>query len=186
MFFSAPRRYPVGMELQLKPHALTALSAPHAARDEAALLIAKLALRGPVMVLDGGNRFAGYRIMQHLRLHLADPMPAIQRVFVRRAFTCYQVLTMLEELPARSQPTILLDMLSTFYDENVPLEETSRLLECCLRQVSRLTQAGPMLVTLAPPPTSDRLCLVERLSAAAHTFYSAEAPLLPGLQPLLF
>lgn len=173
------------MELQLKPHALTALCAPHAAREEAALLIARLALQGPVMVIDGGNRFAGYRIMQHLRLHLADPMPAIRRVFVRRAFTCYQVSALLEELPSRSQPTILLDMLATFYDENVSLPESSRLLECCLRQVERLSQAGPLLVTLTPPPTPDRLCLVERLSVAAHTFYSAEDPALPRLQPQL-
>ena len=173
------------MEIQLKNHALTALCAPHAARDEIAPLIARLALQGPVLVLDGGNRFAGYRIMQHLRLLLPDPTPAIRRIFVRRAFTCYQVSAMLEETPARPQPCLLLDMLSTFYDENVPLIEASRLLDCCLRQVERLSQAGSLLVTLTPPPSPGRLCLVERVSAAAQTFYSVETPVIPNLQPQL-
>ena len=173
------------MEIQLKNHALTALCAPHAARDEIAPLIARLALQGPVLVLDGGNRFAGYRIMQHLRLLLPDPTPAIRRIFVRRAFTCYQVSAMLEETPARPQPCLLLDMLSTFYDENVPLIEARRLLDCCLRQVERLSQAGSLLVTLTPPPSPERLCLVERVSAAAQTFYSVETPVIPNLQPQL-
>lgn len=174
------------MDIQLKPHALTALCAPHAAREEASLLIAELALQGPVMVLDGGNRFAGYRLMQHLRLRLPDPTPAIRRVFVRRAFTCYQVSALLDETPSRPQPCILLDLLATFHDENVPLPEARRLLESCLRQVERLSQAGPLLVTLSPPPSPDRLCLVERLCAAAHTLYSFELPLPRELQPALF
>jgi len=173
------------MELQLKSHSLTALCAPHAAREEASLLIARLALQGPVLVLDGGNRFDGYRIMQYLRLHLPDPMPSIRRVLVQRAFTCYQVSALLNETPSNPRPIILLDMLATFYDENVALVEANRLLDCCLHQVKRLSQSAPMLVTLSLPPTSDRLCLVERLSAAAHTFHSMEAPVLPGTQPLL-
>jgi hypothetical protein len=173
------------MELVLKPHALTALCAPHAARDEAALLIAELALQGPVTVLDGGNRFAGYRLMQLLRLRLPNPMPAIQRVFVRRAFTCYQVQALLDETPARPQPYILLDLLATFYDENVPLPEARRLLEACLRQVERLSQAGPLLVTLSPPPSPERLGLVDRVCAAAHTLYTIEMPASRELQPAL-
>jgi len=170
------------MEIQLANHALTALCAPHAARDEIAPLIARLALQGPIQVLDCGNRFAGYRIMQHLRLLLPDPTPAIRRIFVRRAFTCYQVSTMLDETPARPQPCLLLDMLSTFYDENVTLPEASRLLECCLRQVERLSREGSLLVTLAPPPSPERLCLMERVFSAAHTCYSAETPVIPSPQ----
>jgi hypothetical protein len=173
------------MEIQLKKHALTALCAPHAARDEIAPLIARLALQGPILVLDGGNRFAGYRIMQHLRLLVPDPTSALRRIFVRRAFTCYQVSAMLDETPSRSQPSLLLDMLATFYDENVPLSEASRLLECCLRQVERLAQVGSLLVTLTPPPSPERLCLVERLSAAAHAFYSVDPPVIPIQQPQL-
>jgi len=173
------------MDIQLKPRTLTVLCAPHAARDEAAVLIARLAVQGPVLVLDGGNRFAGYLLMQHLRLRMPNPMPAIQRVYVRRAFTCYQVAAMLDETPARPQPCILLDLLATFYDENVPLAEADRLLASCLRQVERLARSGPLLATLSPPPSEDRLCLVERLCAAAQFNYSYDLPLPPELQPLL-
>jgi hypothetical protein len=173
------------MDLPLKPHTLTALCAPHAAREEAAVLIAELAMQGAVRVLDGGNRFAGYRLMQQLRLRLPDPMPAVRRVFVRRAFTCYQVCTLLEETPALPQPCLLLDLLATFQDENVLLAEASRLLERCLQHAARLAQEAPLLVTLSPPRPSDRLCLVERLRSAAHNLYDLE-PLPPApLQPPL-
>ncbi len=174
------------MDILLKSHSLTAVCAPHAAAEEAAILIAGLARQGPVTVLDCGNRFAAYRLMQELRLRLPNPMPAILRVYVRRAFTCYQVQTLLGGTPSRAQPHILLDLLSTFYDENVSLPEAHRLLESCLRQVERLNQAGPVLVTLAPPPIAERADLVERVYAAAHTLYSLELPITQELQPTLF
>jgi len=174
------------MDLILKPRTLTVLCTPHAGRDEAALLAAELALNGPVTVLDGGNRFAAFRLMQHLRLHLPDPASAARRVFVRRAFTCYQMQALLDATPSRPQPHILLDLLATFYDENVPLPEAHRLLESCLCQVERLSLAGPLLVTLSPPPSSERACLVEEVCALAGCLYITESSIRPTLQPVLF
>jgi hypothetical protein len=174
------------MDLILKPRTLTVLCAPHAGRDEAALLAAELALSGPVTVLDGGNRFAAFRLMQHLRLHLPDPAPAARRVFVRRAFTCYQMQALLDAAPSRPQPHILLDLLATFYDENVPLPEARHLLESCLRQVERLSQAGSLLVTLSPPPSPGRAFFVEEVCALAGNLYTTEPSILPTLQPALF
>jgi hypothetical protein len=54
-------------------------------------LIAKLALRGPVAVLDGGNCFPAYRIAQLIRRKSLQVDAISKRIFVRRVFTCYQV-----------------------------------------------------------------------------------------------
>lgn len=185
MFLGA-LRYAVLMELQLKHCALTLLSAPHAAREEAAVLIAELALAGAVTVIDAGNRFDAYRLIEHLRLRLPDPMPAIRRVSIRRAFTCYQVGSLLESVAPGLQPVILLDLLATFHDENVPLPEAQRLLEGCLRRMECLARSGALLVTIAPPRSAGRACLVERLSAAARERYTLEAPAPRQVQPALF
>ena len=75
----------------LKTGKLIVLHAPHAARDESALLAAELALRGSVTVLDGGNRFIPYRVAQWLRRKTVEVMPASKRLFIRRAFTCYEM-----------------------------------------------------------------------------------------------
>ena len=165
---------------------LTVLLAPGAGGELVTQFLAELALHGPLTVLDGGNRFAAYRLMQHLRLHSPDPDSAARRIIVRRAFTCYQMLALLGDTPSLPQPYVLLDPLATFYDEQVPLPEVTRLLEGCLLQVERLRHCAPVLAALCPPSVAERTCLAERVCAAADNFYTAEAPFPQVLQPALF
>jgi hypothetical protein len=68
-------------------------------------------------------------------------------------------------MPAAGTPTILLDLLSLFYDENVRLPEASRLLGESLRHLRRLSAHAPMAISVqAPPPAqADRLALVAQL-----------------------
>jgi len=83
---------------------LIVLYARHAACQESATLAAELALLGSVTVLDGGNRFVPYRVAQLLR----------------RAFTCYEMNSLLADTPALQQPCLILDLMNTFYDDHVP------------------------------------------------------------------
>jgi len=76
-----------------------------------ARLIAELVLRGSVTVLDGGNRFQPYRVAQMSRQRTAEVNSATKRIFIRRAFTCTQMLALLENTPSLRQPYILLDLL---------------------------------------------------------------------------
>lgn len=152
----------------LRPGALTVVCAPHAAREPIARLTAELALQGSVTVLDGGNRFQPYRVAHLLRQKTPDVNRVSQRIFIRRAFTCYQMLALLEGTPSLRQPYILLDLLATFYDDHVPAHEARRLLYGCLRQVERLGQFAPVVVTLAPPLVPERAFLVEMVCARAE------------------
>lgn len=147
--------------------------------------LAALALRGPLTVLDGGNRFPVYRLLQVLRLHFADPLPAARQVHLCRAFTCHQMLALLQALPAAPEPTVLLDPLSTFYDEAVPLPEAIHLLEACRTQIARLRREAGVLAFVPPPRQGERLEIFERFCAAAGGMLTLEeAPPAAAQLPL--
>jgi len=62
--------------------------------------IAKLGSIGPVRVLDGGNRFAAYKVARAVR----GQAEILKRITVARAFNCYQVLSLLEDTPSIPAP----------------------------------------------------------------------------------
>lgn len=93
----------------IKTRRLVALLASHAAREQSMALIAELALHGAVTVLDGGNRFMPYRVAQLLRRKTPDIASVSKRVFLRRAFTCYEMNSLLADTPTLRQPCILLN-----------------------------------------------------------------------------
>jgi hypothetical protein len=168
------------------PRTLTVFYAPGSCYEPVTQLLAELALLGPVMVLDGGNHFPAYHLLRLLRLQSPDPASIARRIYVRRAFTCYQMLALLEGTQPLPQPCILLDPLSTFYDEQVKVTEITRLLEGCLRQIGRLRQVAPVLVTVSPAHTPERAFLVERICNCSDALYSLEFFSPQVLQPVLF
>jgi hypothetical protein len=170
----------------LQTGTLTVVCAPHAAREAVSVVAAQLALRGSLTVLDAGNRFRPYQVARLLRRQTVDIDRAAKRLFIRRAFTCYQVLALLEGTPALQQPYLVLDLLSSFYDENVREYEARRLLEACLRQVERLSRQAPRLVTLAPPRIPERAALIEQVCARAGRVLVQEIPAPQIHQPALF
>ena len=157
----------------------------HAARQPMLDLAARLAQRGTLRVLDGGNSFNAYTVARSLGRELGAGDKklenALKRISVARSFTCYQMLTLLSETPAAPCPTLVLDLLATFYDENVELYESQRLLENCIEHLLRLSRLAPLVVSARPlvasQPVQDRSCLVQTLEAAAHqVLYQAGSP----------
>ncbi|MEP0807252.1 MAG: hypothetical protein HRF47_17355 [Chloroflexota bacterium] len=163
---------------------LIALFAPHAAREESMALIAELALRGAVTVLDGGNRFMPYRVAQLLRRKTLDIASVSKHVVLRRAFTCYEMNSLLADTPAFPQPYVILDLLHTFYDDHVPIREADRLLKSCLGQIHRLRLSAPVVVTLAPSLAEGRAFLIEQVCASADEVFTPEVDPSPLLSQL--
>ena len=188
ILFCPPNNYSVDMNTLPTLHTgtLIVMCAPQAAREQVAILAAELALRGPLTVLDGGNRFQPYRVTQLLRQQTVQVDSAAKRLFIRRAFTCYQMLALLEDTPALRQPYIILDLLATFYDDHVNEHEACRLLEASLLQVERLRQLAPVVVTLAPPPTGERDFLIEMVCARTEHVLVQEVLAPQVYQPVLF
>ncbi len=76
------------------------LVAPDALVTDLFEMIGRLALQGPLYVLDGGNTFQGYFLARVLRRQVRDIAAPMQRVLLSRAFTCYQMSTLIEGLLA--------------------------------------------------------------------------------------
>ena len=169
---------------------LALVTAPKAARTQMLLLASGLALAGPLRVLDGGNSFNAYAVARTLRAHTPRVEPILARIQIQRAFTCYQMLTLLNETMPVEAPTLILDMLSTFQDENVSLFERRRLLGECALQLRFLSGTAPVVVSVRPPdPQEGSTGLYALLQAAcdAHWFpapteATPEPPVLPGFE----
>lgn len=175
------------VDMPLSP-CLAVIAAAHAAREEMLALVAHLARRGSLRVFDGGNRFNAYIVARHLRrLNTPQISEALQNIHLARAFTCYQMTALLEEASAPSFPTLVLDLLNTFYDESAPLEERRRLAYRCAQQLKRLAQCAVVVVSLRPPqpPIQDGTGLQQIIEAVAEKVWRQEA-LSPPLPPRLF
>jgi hypothetical protein len=187
--------------LDLHPGRWTLVIAPGLAEILLLDLIARLARRGPVRVVDGGNRFQAHLLARTLgRRAGASPPDLLRdlgRVQLARAFTCYQVVALLRDLaqPGRADghlpggdppsevepplgvPTVVLDLLATFYDESVPLAESQRLLTRVLGDLERLNRAAPLAVSARPPRGApQRAGLLARLESAAGQVWRLQPP----------
>ncbi len=170
----------------LKTGKLIVLYTLDAARTESMTLIAELGLRGAVTILDGGNRYQPYQVAMLLRRKTVDISTVANRLFSRRAFTCYEMNTLLGSTPSLNQPYLILDLLNTFYDDHVPASEAARLLVSCLNQIQRLLLSGPVVVTLAPPLVNERAFLFEQVCRKADEVLIKELPIYKPVQPSLF
>ena len=161
------------------------LVAPHAATPLMLELAARLSTAGAVRVLDGGNRFNVYPVSQGIRRLRGNIYPCLERISLARAFTCYQMLALLEETPAIEAPTLLLDFLATFNDESVPLPESQRLVEESLPHFRRLSARAPLVISVKPAPavTPERAVLIERLQEVADQHWELEPARPVKVQP---
>jgi hypothetical protein len=142
----------------------------------------RLAERGPLTVLDGGNRFNAYLVARGARGR-AD---LLERITVSRAFTCYQMLSLLETTTSLSRPVLVLDMLNTFYDESVRAHERRRLLTGCIAHLDRLSQPAGGAVTVHPPavPSPAAIEFVRMLESHAADVWLPPSTALPAATPL--
>ncbi len=153
-------------------------------------LVARLVQQTPLRLVDGGNSFNAYRCSRAVgqALHPGQSLDELlERIQIARAFTCYQMLTLLGEMPAARLPILALDLLVTFYDESVSALEAVRLLKGCASHLQRLSAEAPVVVSIRPPrlPASsdERGKFGEILQAAAHRVWTLEVS--PGPDPQL-
>jgi hypothetical protein len=140
------------MGIEPKAGSWILLVGPRSLNSTMLTAIAHLGERCALRVLDGGNRFNAYTVARAARglspfsggrqeAPSRDIRGILNRITVSRAFTCYQVLSLLESTPSTQAPFVVLDLLNTFYDESVQIGERKRLLRSCLAHLERLV--GP-------------------------------------------
>jgi hypothetical protein len=166
------RAYAEGMQIIPLPdpgHINLAIT-PYISGEAIFDLAARLALAGGLEVLDGGNTFNAYRAARALRGLDARAVRALEATRLARAFTCYQVAALLEEMAAAPRPALpllVLDFLATFGDQSVALRERRRLLNLCLARLEQIAAHRPVGVwvrkrTIAPVETLEFLAQLER------------------------
>ncbi len=112
-----------------------------------------------VILLDGANRFNPYMVSSFARKALIPPERLLKRVRIARAFTCYQMATLMGEKlrpllkEEKGKPwVIVLGPITTFLDEDVPEREARPLFERALRKVEEIAIEGIPFFLFQPNP----------------------------------
>ena len=151
----------------------------HALSDKMLELIAKLSLTQRVTVLDCGNRSNMYSVAKMIRPYTSDPVRVMCNIRLSRAFTCYQVLAMVQAVAADPprEPLVVLDLLATFLDEDVEIKDAQRLLSHSLDCLAVLSASAPVVISVRPIPliASQRAVLLEQLKSSVDVCW--EEPL---------
>ena len=125
----------------------------------------------PIFV-DGANGFDPYIVSRFARRHSLAPAHLLKEIVVARAFTCYQLFTLIRErleamIHSHQNPlAILLGPITTLLDEDVPEREVNLLFRGMLEKLEELNPKGlPFLLMQPPVPSrSRRGYLLKRLS----------------------
>jgi hypothetical protein len=115
-----------------------------------------------VIVLDGANRFDPYMVSSFAKKVSLLPENLLKKIRIARAFTCYQMATLVEErlgfllqkegsIAQQHKPWVtLLGPITTFLDEDVPDREIRPLFERALRKVESMAMEGIMFFLFQP------------------------------------
>jgi len=125
----------------------------------------------PIFV-DGANGFDPYIISRFARRRSLAPAHLLKEIVVARAFTCYQLFTLVRErleamVHSHQNPlAILLGPITMLLDEDVPEQEVNLLFRGMLEKLDELNPKGlPFLLMQPPVPSrSRRGHLLKRLS----------------------
>ena len=147
--------------------------APKSITPSIFLFIGRLAIDNPsVLVLDGGNQFNAVEIAEAVR----GNEEILEKIRGSRAFTCYQMESLLEVTATSDSIILVLDFLATFYDESAPFADRKRLFRNCLTHIRRLSSTNGLLVIAHPPaiPSPKTASLIKDLENAADEIYPPE------------
>ncbi len=150
-------------------------------------------LRGvPIALVDGTNRFDLYAVAAFARRlgnRQVTPEELLRRMFISRAFTCYQMEAVItERLPAFVARTgipvvIIFGLLDTLYDEQAPFFEVKaglRRIMASLQQLKRDNIAVLLALQDTRPASAERRSLFPAVTAGVDRVFSISHQLKGG------
>ena len=149
-------------------------------------LIASLALHAPLNIVAGSEWIPNYSVARLLRRRVTHIEAVLGRIQLARAFTCYQLLDLLAGVRPGSTPVLVLDILHTFYSDDMLLEVRRRTLEGCGRHLQRLSLSRPVAVLVQQMPSEEYPRFYTMLAALADKVYHLEVAAQAVSQPGLF
>ncbi|MEJ2487079.1 MAG: hypothetical protein P8Y68_15235, partial [Anaerolineales bacterium] len=136
--------------LSIRPGLFYLLETREKKQTDMLLLAASLALREGAIILDGGNHFNAYTVVNLIRNITAD-LSVLNRLQIARAFNCHQIVTLSQQIPLDGRPCLLIDILELFQDDNVPYTHRIYLIKKLLYQLNQVHRQTPVVVSLTPP-----------------------------------
>jgi len=135
-----------------------------------------------VILLDGANRFDPYMASSLARRALIPPETLLKRIRIARAFTCYQMATLMGErlvsllrqegvtTPWQKPWVIVLGPITTFLDEDVPEREVRPLFERSLKKVEEMAMGEIPFFLFQPSIFSKNNLPLTRSTALSPAF----------------
>jgi hypothetical protein len=111
-----------------------------------------------VIFIDGGNTFRLYQVARLARLYQLDPKQALERIYISRAFTAYQMTTLiLEKLKETVKRydvklVIISDIAAFFLDKDVPEEEARKIFSQVTAYLSAFAKENQLVLIATYPP----------------------------------
>jgi hypothetical protein len=105
-----------------------------------------------IAVVDGCNRFDVHALSRFARMRKIDPNTFLNRIFISRGFTCYQMeQAIAHKLPSflstiHSNTALIFGLLDTFYDEQAQLREVQQILQRLLVSFQKMKSSGMSLL----------------------------------------
>ena len=134
-----------------------------------------------VVFIDGGNTFRLYKIARLAQLHHLNPRQALERIFISRAFTAYQltslILDKLEETVQKynAKLVVISDIAGFFLDDDIPNEEAQKVYSQIINYLSSFAKKNQIIVivTYLPYSESRRSGLLQEITCSrANTVLS--------------
>jgi len=170
-------------DLDLRPNGWTLWILPRPMRHRLLIAAAQVAHERPLAVLDCGRQFDATVVARAARGRLE----VLERLQVQRAFTCFEAARLIELHASSPLPVLVLDLLSSFQDENVPFEQRRHLLAGTVQALQTMNRGAGLAVSAHPPADNpESRWLLDCLRAAASQVFSYETPDTHVTQPGLF
>lgn len=113
-----------------------------------------------VVFVDGGNSFRLYQVSRLAQLHQLDPRQVLERIYISRAFTAYQMTSLIlerlsESFRLRSKLVIISDIAGLYLDKDVPSREAKEVFGQLTLCLSRFSQEKGLIVIATCLPHYD-------------------------------
>ena len=114
-----------------------------------------------VVFIDGGNTFRLYKIARLAQLHQLNPIEVLERIFISRAFTAYQltslILDKLEETIKNynAKLVVISDIAGFFSDDDIPNEEAQKVYSQIINYLSSFAKKHQIILLATYLPDSE-------------------------------
>ena len=129
-------------------------------------------LSSNVVFIDGGNTFQLYQISRLAQIHQFNPRQALDRIYISRAFTAYQMTTLIMEKMKEAverfnaKLVVISDIAGLFLDKDIPDEEARRVYSQVMAYLQNFAREHQiiLLATYLPHKNTSRNAYLQMLT----------------------